>query len=137
MPTLVGRIQHVALPFPGTAAAVAEARIFYGHLLGFAELEVPEVLGSEVLWFAVGDQELHLFAHPSAESAGRWHPCLEVDDLGALRSLLEDADVAIIDPVPALPGRLRFFARDPFGNPLEFSATDGLSPRPTPATRSK
>jgi catechol 2,3-dioxygenase-like lactoylglutathione lyase family enzyme len=117
------RIQHVAMPFPGTDESVAAARGFYSGLLGLEELTVPEALAGSVLWLAVGDQELHLFAEQSAVGGNdqtRRHPCFEVAHLGAFRDGLEQSGVKTIDGNPAIAGRPRFFVIDPFGNALEF-----------------
>lgn len=124
--TAAGRIlglQHVALPFPGTPGSLAEARHFYGQLLRLEERPVPAEFGASVLWFAIGEQELHLFAEPSgvaANSASRRHPCLQVKDLAALRVTLEESGLETISGDPILPGRPRFFVVDPFGNAVEF-----------------
>ncbi len=116
-------LQHVALPFPGTSESAAEARRFYGQVLGMPELSVPTQLGDGVLWFAAGDQEIHLYAEPSGvavnEESTR-HPCFQADDLKAARGHLTALGVDTIDGVPDIPDRPRFFVRDPFGNALEF-----------------
>lgn len=102
---------------------MAVARRFYGEVLRLPELLVPSGLAGGVIWFAAGDQELHLYAEPSGvavnEESTR-HPCFQVDDLGAMRALLGGLGFEMIDGVPNLPGRSRFFVRDPFGNALEF-----------------
>lgn len=117
------RLHHVALPFPGTTAATADARRFYGEVLGLRDLQVPASLSDLVLWFAAGDQEVHLYAEPSgvavnAESTR--HPCFEVDDLAAVRDHLARLGIEMVDGVPEIPGRPRFYVRDPFDNALEF-----------------
>jgi catechol 2,3-dioxygenase-like lactoylglutathione lyase family enzyme len=126
-------IQHVALPFPGSAQSVEDARRFYGSTLGLAELPVPEELAGSVLWFAIADQELHLFAEPSgvaANSESRRHLCLEVDDLARCRSELGSAGLETIAGEPAIPGRPRFFVIDPFGNAIEFVELEEQSTGP-------
>jgi catechol 2,3-dioxygenase-like lactoylglutathione lyase family enzyme len=123
---LVLRLHHVALPFPGTTESVTIARQFYGTVLGLEERPVPPSLPG-VLWFAAGDQELHLFAEPSGVAANgesRRHPCFEVNDLAALRVLLDEAGIAVMQDGPGIPGRRRFFVRDPFGNAIEFVEFD-------------
>lgn len=117
------RLQHVALPFPGTAASISDARRFYGEVLRLPELPVPSGLADGVMWFATGDQEIHLYAEPSGVAANEEstrHPCFEVADVTAVREHLAGQGVDTIDGVPNLPGRPRFFVRDPFGNALEF-----------------
>jgi catechol 2,3-dioxygenase-like lactoylglutathione lyase family enzyme len=119
----VQRLQHVSLPMPGTEASVAEARRFYGELLGLEEIEHPPVLPGRIVWFRLGDQELHVFPDPSGvavNARSRRHPCLEVDDVDALRAHLDSHGVETRDHDGEIPGRARFFAVDPFGNTLEF-----------------
>jgi catechol 2,3-dioxygenase-like lactoylglutathione lyase family enzyme len=117
------RLQHVSLPFDGTDDDLAEARRFYGEVLGLRELDRPPVLPNAGLWYAVGDQELHLFADPSGttvNSLSRRHPCFQVDDVDTLRLRLTAAGVPTRDHDGEIPGRPRFFAIDPFDNTLEF-----------------
>lgn len=123
MPGRLLSVHHVALPFPGTPESVDQAHRFYSTALGLEELEVPDVLAGSVLWFAIGDQELHLFAEPSGVAMNdqtRPHPCFETGDLAAFRVHLEGAGVETIEGNPVIEGRPRFFVLDPFGNALEF-----------------
>ncbi|HXG40542.1 MAG TPA: VOC family protein [Candidatus Limnocylindrales bacterium] len=117
------RLQHVSLPFPGTPESVVEARRFYGEILGLEERPVPPTLPGVVVWFAAGDQELHLFSEPSGvevNDRSRRHPCFQVDDVARLRAHLDATGVPTRDHDGEIPGRPRFFARDPFGNTIEF-----------------
>ena len=119
----VVRLQHVSLPFPGTRESLEEARQFYGETLGLAERSRPPVFPGTGIWYAVGDQELHLFSEPSGVAANpesRRHPCFEVDDVERLRAHLDAAGITTRDHDGEIPGRPRFFAVDPFGNTLEF-----------------
>jgi hypothetical protein len=93
-----------------------------------AELHVPDALAGSVIWFAIADQELHLFAEPSGVAANgesRRHLCIQVDDLARCRSELDMAGVDTIIGEPPIPGRPRFFAIDPFGNAIEFLELSG------------
>jgi catechol 2,3-dioxygenase-like lactoylglutathione lyase family enzyme len=123
----IHRLQHVSLPVPGDAESLALARRFYGEILGLQEIARPTVFPGAGVWFAVGDQELHLFSEPSgvaANSESRRHPCFEVEDVEALRTHLESAGAPTRDHDGEIPGRHRFFAVDPFGNTLEFVHLD-------------
>jgi catechol 2,3-dioxygenase-like lactoylglutathione lyase family enzyme len=116
-------LQHVSLPFPGTDEAVAQARRFYGEGMGLEERPVPPALPGVIVWFATGDQELHLFAEAAGVAVNgqsRRHACFQVADITAFRSHLEAMGWPTIDHDGEIPGRPRFFARDPFGNMLEF-----------------
>jgi catechol 2,3-dioxygenase-like lactoylglutathione lyase family enzyme len=115
------RLQHVSVPRP--PGSDDRARAFYGGLLGLEELPPPAALEG-VLWYRLGAAELHLFSERERLPELRQHLCLEVDDLEALRERLEVAGVATQDATP-IPGRPRFFCRDPFGNRLEFTAVTG------------
>jgi catechol 2,3-dioxygenase-like lactoylglutathione lyase family enzyme len=119
----IQRIQHVALPFPGDLRSVEVARRFYGELLALEERPVPPGLPVVILWFAAGDQELHLFGEPEGVAANpqSWrHPCFQVADVAALRAHLDAGGATTHDDNGEIPGRPRFFALDPFGNTLEF-----------------
>ncbi len=84
------RIQHVSLPRP--RGSEDQTRAFYGGILGFEEAAVPEALqGLDLIWYQLGDTELHLFAEdPQDDRSGR-HLCIEVDDLDNLRARLQEA----------------------------------------------
>ena len=120
---LVARLQHVSLPIPGSPGSLEVARRFYGEILGLTERSRPSVFPGVGVWYAVGDQELHLFSEPSGVAVNpesRRHPCFEVDDVERLRAHLNGAGVTTRDHDGEIPGRPRFFAVDPFGNTLEF-----------------
>jgi catechol 2,3-dioxygenase-like lactoylglutathione lyase family enzyme len=119
----VQRLQHVSLPVPGDAASLDEARRFYGEVLGLDEIARPTVFPGTGIWYAVGDQELHLFSEPGGvvvNPQSRRHPCFQVDDVVELRAHLDAAGATTRDNDGEIPGRPRFFAVDPFGNTLEF-----------------
>ncbi|MCE7983934.1 MAG: glyoxalase [Caldilinea sp. CFX5] len=99
------------------------ARHFYGTLLGLAEVAPPASLdGLQEIWFRFpGETELHLFAEaPTGQDHSARHFGLAVDDVEMLRSRLEAAGVTVVGG-PPLPGRPRYFCRDPFGNLLEIT----------------
>lgn len=117
------RIQHVSIPRP--PASEAETRNFYGELLGLVELPVPGSLrGQDLIWYQVGDLELHLFAEQSIDDPSRRHLCLEVDDLKTVRARLLDGGHSPEEATP-IPNRPRFFCHDPFGNLIEFTTILG------------
>lgn len=108
---------------PGSEAA---ARGFYGELLGLAEIPKPESMRSRGgVWFDAGGLDIHLSGDPShAGEDGQRHFGLEVADVDALRAKLEAAGIPTDAGRPA-PWK-RFFARDPFGNRIEFHEPGGL-----------
>jgi catechol 2,3-dioxygenase-like lactoylglutathione lyase family enzyme len=117
------RLQHVSLPIPARDGSLVASRRFYGQLLGLEERPRPPGLPNAGLWYAVGDQELHLYEEPSGaavNSESKRHPCFQVEDVEALRAHLSAAGVTTMDDDGEIPGRPRFFAIDPFDNTLEF-----------------
>ena len=117
------RLQHVSLPIPATDGSLGQARHYYGRLLGLEERPRPPGLPNAGLWYAVGDQELHLYEEPSGAAVSaesKRHPCFQVEDVEALRAHLSAARVITMDDDGEIPGRRRFFAIDPFDNTLEF-----------------
>ena len=117
------RLHHVSIPRPPGSGA--ETRAFFGGLLGFEEVPAPQTLASmEVIWFRAGaGLELHLFTEEPVVDRSIRHFCLVVDDLAEMRARLSSAGYAPYDVVP-IPGRPRFFCRDPFGNIIEFTTIE-------------
>jgi catechol 2,3-dioxygenase-like lactoylglutathione lyase family enzyme len=114
-----GGVHHVLLGMsPGLAAGT---RRFYCELLGFQELTKPSVLGADLIWISTANIELHLMEEPAqGPSDSRRHVCLLVPDAGRARAILVRERVETQDEDVALPGRRRFFAKDPSGNLIEF-----------------
>ncbi len=118
-------LQHVQMIIP--AGQAAEARRFYGDLLGLAEMPRPEALsdaGRAGAWYRIGEQELHLRfeTDPAGDPAlSDGHPALIASDLDGLRAQLSAAGFDLEEAIP-INGRARFFARDPGGNRIEFLA---------------
>jgi catechol 2,3-dioxygenase-like lactoylglutathione lyase family enzyme len=111
-------IDHVQVAAP--AGCEAEARAFYGVLLGMAELPKPETMAARGgCWFAAGAQELHVGVAEPFVPARKAHPSFVVTDLDGLAAKLtgEGFEVAYDD---LIPGTRRFETVDPFGNRLEF-----------------
>ena len=117
-PTPVG-LDHVQVAAP--AGTEADARRFYGELLGLAELPKPEALRARGgVWFACGDRQLHVgIAEPFAP-ATKAHPALLVRlaDLDRLAERLE-AGGCRVQWDHAIPRTRRFYTADPWGNRIE------------------
>ena len=114
--TILG-IDHVQVAAP--RGCEAEARAFYGGLLGLEELPKPEPLRAEA---AAGSAP----ARRSCTSASRSRsprrarriPGFVVDDLAALAARLR-AEGIEVTPDETIPGVERAYVADPFGNRLE------------------
>jgi len=121
--TIKPRIQHVSIPRP--PGSDEKTRAFYGDLLGLEEIPVPKSIQYlDLIWYRLGDSELHLFAEePIDDSSGR-HFCIVVENQAETRAKLVEAGYNPTDTNP-IPGRPRFFCRDPFNNRIEFATIEG------------
>ena len=114
--TIIG-IDHVQVAAP--AGCEAEARAFYGELLGLDEVPKPEELRARGgCWFRAGSQELHVGVEEPFAPGRKAHAGFVVSDLAALEERLRAVG---IEPVPdeTIPGTLRLHVADPSGNRLE------------------
>ena len=119
-------IDHVQIAAP--PGCEAEARRFFGELLGLAELTKPPALAVRGgAWFQCGAQQIHVGAEQDFRPAKKAHPALRLEDeasLEALKHRLELGGVVLRDG-EELSDTARFFAQDPWGNRLEFVAAKG------------
>ncbi len=95
---------------------------WYEEVLGLERLPKPEGTRAKGAWFRLGPQELHVSTdeHNPPRDA---HFALVVDDFAAVVNRLRDAGCHIEQARP-IPGRHRFFTRDPAGNSIEFMSHD-------------
>ncbi len=108
---------HAQVSIPSTG--LAEARRFYGAVLGLPELPLPEsVAGRALVWFHVGDRTLHISVEDGVDRRTKAHLAYEVDDIADCRRRLL-ADGRELIEQPPLAGFDRFHTLDPFGNRLE------------------
>lgn len=115
-------IDHVQLAAP--RGCEVAGRRFYGDVLGLLEVEKPEPLRSRGgAWFQCGAQQIHIGVEDDFRPARKAHPAFRVRNLHALRARLKDRGIPYTDDT-ALPGVDRFYVSDPFGNRLEFAASD-------------
>jgi catechol 2,3-dioxygenase-like lactoylglutathione lyase family enzyme len=111
-------IDHVQLAAP--RGCEAEARRFYGELLGMVEIDKPEALKAKGgVWFQAGRHQLHIGVQDSHEGAKKAHPAFHVENVMLLKLHLQEHGVTVIDD-RSLPNAIRFYVYDPFGNRLEF-----------------
>lgn len=113
-------IDHVQLAAP--PGCEAEARAFFGGLLGLEELEKPEPLrGRGGAWFRVGAQELHVGVASPFAPATKAHPAFHVASYDELLARLRRAGVEVRED-SVLPGVRRCYVDDPWGNRIELVA---------------
>lgn len=129
--SIVG-IDHVQVAMP--AGDEERARGFYGGVLGLRELPKPEALaGRGGVWFAVGEQQLHVGVDPAFAPQRKGHPALLVRDVAHLRGRLQAAGAPIVED-DLLPGYERIYTADPFGNRLELlQPLDAAGAQPAPS----
>lgn len=118
-------LNHVQVTAPREREA--EAKAFYGGVLGLREIPKPAVLAARGgAWYQVGEQQLHLGLEDDFMPTRKGHPALLVSNLAALRARLEAAGAPVkVDA--QIPGYQRFETRDPFGNRLEFMQPGGVA----------
>jgi GrpB-like predicted nucleotidyltransferase (UPF0157 family) len=123
-PIAIVGLDHVQIAAP--PGCEADARRFYGGLLGLAELDkAPALAARGGAWFALGDgRQLHVGVEEDFVPARKAHPALRVagGSLEALAERLLEAGCQIRWD-DALPGVARFYVEDPWGNRLELLAT--------------
>jgi catechol 2,3-dioxygenase-like lactoylglutathione lyase family enzyme len=122
-------LDHVQIAAPPDCEA--QARRFYGELLGLGEVEKPGPLRARGgVWFALGDAQLHIGVQERFSPARKAHPALRVDGaaLDELARTLTDAGASVRWD-DALPNVRRFFTDDPWGNRVEILAVPGMLPQ--------
>jgi catechol 2,3-dioxygenase-like lactoylglutathione lyase family enzyme len=117
-------LDHVQIAAP--RGCEDEARRFYGELLGLEEIAKPEPMrASGGVWFALGEQQLHIGVEEPFAPARKAHPGLRVEplQLDAVAARLADVG-ARVDWDDRYPGVRRFYTADPFGNRIEILGGD-------------
>ena len=110
-------LDHVQIAAP--KGCEAEARRFYGDVLGLAEVPKPEPLRARGgVWFAAGTQQLHVGVEEGFQPARKAHPAFRVDELAAR---LQAAGTEVVWD-HELVGVRRFYVADPWGNRVELLA---------------
>jgi catechol 2,3-dioxygenase-like lactoylglutathione lyase family enzyme len=118
-------LDHVQVAAPPHTEA--EARRFYGSLLGLPEVPKPEgVADTGGAWFQCGAQQLHIGVQDPFLASRKAHPGFAVADARALDVMAERLASAGA-PVrwdERLTGIRRFYTEDPWGNRLELCVAD-------------
>jgi catechol 2,3-dioxygenase-like lactoylglutathione lyase family enzyme len=113
----IEKIEHVQLAMP--PGREAEARAFYEGVLGIPEVPKPPNLAKRGgCWFVRDSLKIHLGVEDGFRAARRAHPALLVEDLPALKTLIETAGYHV-NTDESLEGYDRIYVSDPFGNRIE------------------
>jgi len=115
-------LDHVQLAAP--RGCELEARRFFGEVLGLAEIQKPAALQPRGgVWFALGQQQLHIGVEEPFVPARKAHPALRVaaDALDDLAERLSAAGAKVVWD-HAVAGSGRFYTEDPWGNRIEIVA---------------
>lgn len=113
-------IDHVNVTVPPEFEGAA--KVFYGRLLGLAEIpKPPELRARGGAWYQVGALQLHLSLDAASGPANKRHVCFRVADLAAAKAALDAAGLPYEDGGTA-EGLTRVFVRDPAGNRIELGS---------------
>ncbi|HUG65744.1 MAG TPA: VOC family protein [Gaiellaceae bacterium] len=135
-------LQHCGL----IVADLERSRRFYGGALGLEEVPRPHNFAFEGAWFQVGDDQLHLLVEsettgsagsgdpgPSAAVGLATHIALEVDDLAAALTRLDEHGISLIGgPMPRGDGYDQVFMFDPDGYVIELFQHTGADQSQAP-----
>ncbi len=114
---------HVSI----SALNLEESARFYEEVFGLERLPTP-TFGNPVVWFRLGDGQLHLFQRGEAEAPQFHHFGLEVDDFEAFYLRLTELGIRDSDSlgqIRELPsGEVQMYLRDPGGNLVEIDWPD-------------
>jgi catechol 2,3-dioxygenase-like lactoylglutathione lyase family enzyme len=110
----VTQIDHVSV----IITDVQRSRRFYRDLLGLKEIPKPRTFDFVVLWFDLGNQQLHLLQKAQPDTRSPRHFALRVRDARAAREHCRAHGLSVDETVP-IPGADRFFVYDPDGNRIE------------------
>ncbi|QFT87568.1 Glyoxalase-like domain protein [Bacillus sp. THAF10] len=114
----IQKIDHVQLAMPRGEEEIA--RKFYEQILGFQEVEKPELLKKRGgVWFALGTVKLHLGVEEPFTPAQKAHPAFTVENIESMKQHLNNQGVEYLTD-DNLPGANRIHVHDVFGNRLEF-----------------
>jgi catechol 2,3-dioxygenase-like lactoylglutathione lyase family enzyme len=115
-------IDHIQLAAP--PGCEAEARRFFGGVLGLEEVEKPESLRRRGgVWFRVGAQQLHVGVEQEFAPARKAHPAFAVSGYDEFISCLRSAGVETVAD-DSIPGVRRSYVADPWGNRIELVAVE-------------
>src|SRR5262245_25182903 len=110
----VTQIDHVSV----IVTDLPRSRHFYRDILGLKEIAKLRTFDFKVLWFDLGNQQLHLSQKLQPDTRSPRHFALRVADVQAARSHFRRLGVEIQETTP-IPHCDRFFVYDPDENRIE------------------
>src|SRR6516225_7377385 len=110
----ITQIDHVSV----IVTDVERSRRFYRDVLGLKEIAKPKTFDFVVLWFDLGNQQLHLLLKPQPDTVSPRHFALRVTDAQAARAYFREHGIAPQETTP-IPHCDRFFIADPDLNRVE------------------
>ena len=116
-------IDHVQLAAP--PGCEAEARRFFGELLGLEEVEKPESLRARGgVWFRIGAQQLHVGVEQEFAPARKAHPAFAVSALRRARRAAPLRRGRGGSRTTRFPAVRRCYVADPWQNRIELVAVE-------------
>jgi catechol 2,3-dioxygenase-like lactoylglutathione lyase family enzyme len=115
--TTIQAIDHVQIAIPVGGEGIAQP--FYRDLLGMTEVPKPPAMAARGgAWYEAGHVKVHLGVETDFRANDKAHVAFVVNDVMAL------ADAALakgykVKHDDELPGHIRAFLYDPFGNRIE------------------
>ncbi len=117
---LVLGVDHVSITAP--EELLEEVATWYRDTLRLREIERPEGTKHAGAWFEAGEQEIHLMQDPH-NPPRQAHFALVVEDYSSMIERLRGFGCHI-EQAASIPGRHRFYTRDPAGNRIEITSYD-------------
>ncbi|MBK5227742.1 MAG: VOC family protein [Actinobacteria bacterium] len=114
-------LDHVTVTSP--AELESEVIQWYEQVLGLERVDKLEGDGEKGAWFSLGRGQLHLSLDPH-NPPRKAHFAVAVRDFEGVVEHLRGHGCHI-EQATEIPGRHRFFTRDPAGNRIELFALDG------------
>ncbi|ANE47699.1 glyoxalase [Paenibacillus swuensis] len=118
------KIHHVSL----AVRDLEKARVFYSELLGLREIQRP-AFNSRGIWYAIGNQQLHLLEHANGETLRfgaidtvDGHCAFWVSSYKDTVAWLEQAGIPFEARPQSIAGFTQIYVLDPDHNILEFDA---------------
>lgn len=111
------KIDHIQLAAP--RGSEEKAREFFSGILGFIEVEKPEILKKKGgVWFEYNGCHVHIGIEEAFAPAKKAHPAFQVEGLEDLKEHLAKNEIDFVEDTD-LPGANRIYINDPFDNRIE------------------